>query len=86
MFESLILRYTLAGGTTVWIGIVPAELFKSLALRADILVVLSISIKVDARPCAVSTTGFVDDRDVGRNLALHQPVQHGARSVGGIRD
>lgn len=56
------------------------------SVRADVLVVLGVPLEVSPRPGAVAAPGLIEHRDVGRDLAINQPAQHGSGAVGGVRD
>jgi len=76
MFQRLILGDTFTAGTAIGVGIVAAELFERLALWADVLVVLGVPFEVDARPCSVCPSGFVEYRNVGIDFAVNEPPKH----------
>lgn len=57
-----------------------------MTFRADVLVVLGVPLEVSPRLGAVAAPGLVEHRDVGRDLAINQPAQHGSGAIGGVRD
>lgn len=76
----------LSGRPPARVGIVPTELLQLLALGADVLVVVRIPLEVGAGPGAVAAAGFVEHRDVRRDLAVDQPAQHRSCALGGVGD
>lgn len=85
-FQGTVFGSALSGRPPVRVGIVPAELLQCLALGADVLVVLGVPLEVRPAPCAVGTSGLVEDRDVRCDLALDQPAQHRPGAMGGVGD
>ena len=60
-FQGTVFRAALSGRPTVRVGVVPSELLQSLALRADVLIVLGIPPEVRPAPRAMGSFGLVED-------------------------
>ena len=86
IFQRAISGGALAGWTPVRVGIVATELLEGVALRADVLIVLGIPLEVSAGSGSVVATGFVEYRDMRRNLAINEPAQKWASAVGRVGD
>lgn len=74
----MVLVETFARGFVVGIRIIATELFEWLTFRTDVLVVVRALFKVGARPCAVCPTHLIKRWEVGIDVAIHEPPQHGA--------
>ena len=85
-FQGAILGDAFAVWASVGIRIIAAELLERLAFWANVLVVLCVPFEVCAAPGAVRAARFINDRDVGCDLAVHQPTQHWARAVSSVCD
>lgn len=86
LFQSAIAGCSLAGRPPVRIGVVAAELLEGMTFGADVLVILSVPFEVCPGPRAIVATGFVEDRDMWRDLTINKPTQERPRSLGCICD
>lgn len=74
-------------GATLGVGSTGlTNLFQGMTFWVDVLIVVGIPFKVGAGPGAVRATGFVEARDVRRDLAGHEPVRKRPGAVGGVRN
>ena len=81
IFQGAVSGCAPAGRASIWIRVIPAELFERMPLWADILIILSVPFEVCACPGAVGASRLVDYRDLRINFAIYEPTEHRAGTV-----